>query len=104
MDWLIPWQPCIAGTPDDAIAKELASELCTRHVLYGIPVRRVAHRQDCDDCLFELLDGTGRYAVVHLTYARHPEPDPMWPETRIYEGLRHFEHECMAIEHAKWNE
>ena len=48
------------------MARELYSEVGERHVLYGIKARPVGHRQDCDDALFELLDGSGRFAVVHL--------------------------------------
>jgi hypothetical protein len=53
--------------------------------------------------LFQLLDGTNRVAVVHLTYAQHPEPNPTWPETRVFEDFEHFAAEEMQIEHENWN-
>ena len=88
--WLVPWRPIEGGCPDDATAKELYAEVCDRHVLSGIQARPVACRQDCDDVLFELLDGSGRFAVVHLTYAQHPETDLRWPETLMYRDWDEF--------------
>lgn len=102
VDWLVPWHPVKDGAADDGVARELYSELSLRHVLYGIPAREVGHRQDCDDVLFELLDGSGRFAVVHLTYAQHPEPDPFWPETMIYADWAQFERDRMRPDAAEW--
>jgi hypothetical protein len=102
--WLVPWHPIIGGSPDDAIAWELYSEVGNDHVLRGIRVRPLARRQDCDDTLFELLDGSGRFAVVHLTYARHPEPDSEWPNTEIYADWSAFERERMQSDAAEWGE
>lgn len=100
--WLPPWHPIKDGPPDDRLAQELYSELSSRHELHGVRVRPIARRQDCDDVLFELLDGSGRFAVVHLTYAQHPEPDPRWPQTEIYGGWGHFERERMQPDVAEW--
>ncbi len=86
INWLIPWHSIEDGTRDDGMVQELRREICDRHVLYGLPVRPVGRRQDCDDVLFELLDGSGRLAVVHLTYSRYPEPDPRWPNTTMFNG------------------
>jgi hypothetical protein len=83
IDWLVPWHPIKDATPDDNMVQELRREICDRHVLHGMPVRPVGHRLDCDDVLFELLDGSGRLAVVHLTFSKHREMDPTWPETTI---------------------
>jgi hypothetical protein len=90
---------------DLAVEKELSAELyrelCQRHELYGIKVRPIARRQDCDDYLFELLDGSGRFAVVHLTFGQHPEPDPLWPSTEIYQNWTQFERERMQRDAAE---
>lgn len=88
--WLVPWHPIEDGRPDDRTAKELYAELCERHNLFGIQARPVARRQDCDDVLFELLDGSGRFAVVHLTYAQHPETNQQWPGTTVYRDWSEF--------------
>jgi hypothetical protein len=38
----------------------------------------------CDSVIFKVDDGT--FALVHLTWAQHPEPDP-WPETQRLGGF-----------------
>jgi hypothetical protein len=99
MNWLIPWRPFPDGTPDDAFVSELRSELCPEHILFGIPVVAIGTRQDCDDVLFRLLDNSGRLAVVHLTFAQHPEPNPIWPETRLFDNWDQFVRDEMIPEH-----
>lgn len=67
--------------------RELSRELSAGHPLYGVPVCTLARRQDCDDVLFALNDGTGRVAAVHLTWTQTvPEPPP-WPRTVLYSDL-----------------
>jgi len=101
MEWLDPWW----STEDkDAnflavFKRELESEVGPDHPLQGIETRLVA-RGNGDDALFELLDGTGRFAVVHLTWARHPEPLP-WPATELYNSLQSFVTDRMIPEHAE---
>lgn len=67
--------------------KELDKEINKGHILYGIKVREIAHREDCDDVLFLLMDGTNRYAVVHLTWARSVEDNSSFPRTKIYDSI-----------------
>lgn len=64
--------------------QELYKELSEKHILYGIQVKEIARREDCDDVLFLLLDGSNRYAIVHLTWNRKKEPNPIYPRTRMY--------------------
>ena len=59
--------------------------MCRGHVLFGLPVSPVARRQDRDDVLFTLEDGSGRVAVVHLTYKN--ETEPLWPRTSFFPDL-----------------
>lgn len=66
----------------NAFEKQLAEETPSGHVLDGIGVRALASRQDCDDVLFELLDGSSRVAVVHLTYSANV--DRAWPRTKLF--------------------
>ncbi len=97
--WLKPWssvEPMNDGSQATFI-RELKSELSEEHPLYGIEVRLVA-RGNGDDALFELLDGTGRYAVVHFTWASHPEPMPL-PSTEIYSSFDAFVSERMLPEY-----
>ncbi len=66
----MPWH----SVADDAaqvagMELELARELSAEHELYGLPVRTLARRQDCDDVLFAIEDGTGRVAVSSISRA-----------------------------------
>lgn len=100
-EWLSPWWS--TASKDDefhAVFKhELESEVGSNHPLNGIDTRLIA-RGNGDDALFELLDGSGRFAVVHLTWARHPERLP-WPVTEIYDSFESFVNERMIPEHSQ---
>lgn len=100
--WREPWGPVVDPTHAAGLERELHKELSTSHVLHGLNARAVATRQDCDDVLFELLDGTGRFAVVHLTWSRHPEPDPRWPAAAIFAGFEAFDQKCMKPDADNW--
>jgi len=102
IDWLEPWHPMLSSEMQAGAEKELASETCEKHVLYRLPVRALGYRQDCDDVLFQLLDDTGRVAIVHLTYAQHPETDPLYPSTEIFDSLSSFIESEMIPEHQSW--
>jgi hypothetical protein len=78
MEYLEPW--FISNDP--RLADELRRELPAGHILAGLPVIARARRQDRDDVLFEILDGSGRLAQVHLTY--QAESDPRWPTTVVF--------------------
>jgi hypothetical protein len=80
-----PWVP-VTGS---ALRDELIRELCPDHVLHGVAVTPLARRGTRDDVLFQLDDGTGRVAVVHLTWSR--ETSPEWPWTTLFESLAAFE-------------
>ena len=76
--------------------RELIRELSAGHPLYGVPVRTLARRQDCDDVLFALSDGSGRVAVVHLTWTQsRPEQFP-YPWTMLYPDLKTWVAESMC--------
>jgi hypothetical protein len=66
-------------------------EINKDHILYGIDLKEIAIRKDKDDCLFELLDGSGRYALVHLTWSKKQEKESRWPRTRLYTNIRNIE-------------
>jgi hypothetical protein len=78
MEYLEPW----SISNDPRLADELGREVPPGHVLADLPVRARARRQDRDDVLFEILDGSGRFAQVHLSY--QAESDPRWPTTAIF--------------------
>lgn len=72
----------------DRIATELRREIGRGHVLRPTAWRVVAASRPQDDVLLALDDD--RAAIVHLTYARHPEPPP-WPSTEILPTPRDLE-------------
>jgi hypothetical protein len=71
----------------DYFHQELYKELGKEHILYSIQVEALARREDCDDVLFLLLDGSNRYAVVHLTWIGKKEKNPLYPLTRLYSNF-----------------
>lgn len=97
MEWLIPWHP--ARNESEGV-DELYREVSAAHPLHGITVRSLAYRQDCDDVLFALEDGTSKVAVVHLTF--QPESNPKWPETEFFDSLAAFSSTRMGADHADW--
>lgn len=56
------------------------------HPLFGVPVAAIGRRDHEDDVLFELLDGSGRVAKVHLTWAGENERPPC-PQATIYDDV-----------------
>jgi hypothetical protein len=98
MEFLEPWY-AIANS--EAIERQLRSELPRDHILAGVPVSAVAQRQDRDDVLFSLDDGSGRMAVVHLTYSKNI--DSRWPSTQVYASLTAWVSERMVQDHAEFD-
>ncbi|PZS10790.1 MAG: hypothetical protein DLM55_03085 [Acidimicrobiales bacterium] len=70
------------------IAKELRRELGRKHALRPMSWQVAAMWRPQDDVLLALDDG--RAAIVHLTFALHPEPPP-WPGTEIFPALADLE-------------
>jgi hypothetical protein len=70
--------------PDDdnlaVLSRELESELSAGHPLYRVPVDVRARCAGCDEVLLSVVDGT--FALVHLTWSRHPE-EPPWPRVGL---------------------
>ena len=98
MEFFEPWY-----TPKDLgrLEAQLASEVPAGHVLSGISVRALAQRQDCDDVLFQLLDGSSRVAVVHLTYSANPTAN--CPTTKFFPGISEWVRDCMLPAHSEFN-
>jgi hypothetical protein len=102
MVWLEPW--CAASQMGEQIAqgwqKQLQIEVPPGHALFGVPVILLA-RGNGDDALFELLDGSGRVANVHLTWSKSQERLP-WPGTDIFSSLDEWIEKVMVPEHQEW--
>jgi hypothetical protein len=97
VEWLDSWWHVAAERPDLAAGyeREMQAELGAGHPLFGVPVAAVGKHDGADDVLFRVLDGSGRVAVVHLTWARHPEPPP-WPATEFFPGIEAFAEQRMS--------
>jgi hypothetical protein len=101
MQWLHPWHAVGSLGPHLAAAFEevLKREVAPGHPLHGVPVEAIGKRDASDDVLFRLLDGSGRVAVVHLTWTRTPPERPPWPGTAVFAGLEEFAAQCMRPDH-----
>jgi hypothetical protein len=100
--WLEPWAALDpSGGRSEAFATQLARELSPGHALYGIPVAAIGNHGGCDDVLFQLLDGTGRVAVVHLTWSQHSQ-EPPWPSSFMFDDFGTWAEECMKADHAEY--
>jgi hypothetical protein len=86
MEWLDPWSPLKDDEHAEGLKAEFLREVGRGHALFGVPVLPIAKRAGSDDVLFQLLDGSGRVAVVHLTWVGGRESPP-WPGTAIFSSL-----------------
>ena len=84
--WPEPWYSLEQEPAQvDGLGKELQAEIGPGHVLTGQSWQVIGRRDDRDDILLLLPDG--EVAEVHLTWARHPEPEP-WPVTGVYGSFK----------------
>jgi hypothetical protein len=102
--WLVPWHSVSDDSAQvDAMERELYRELAEGHPLYRLPVRTLGRRQDCDDVLFAVEDGSGRVAVVHLTWTHNPPDRPPWPHTVMYPSFAAWDIEGMQPDHDEFH-
>jgi hypothetical protein len=95
MEWPEPWGQIDDATTAAAFEAELQRELSPGHTLFGLPLRAVGRRWDCDDVLFAVEDGSGRVAAVHLTCRQGAEPPP-WPNSGLYESRAAWAEDAQA--------
>ena len=86
MEWPHPFSRIEHPEERLAFEAELRRELKPGNPLFGLPVAATGRRYDQDDVLFQLLDGTGRVAEVHLTWAGERERPP-WPGTALFDSF-----------------
>ena len=98
--FLIPWHKY--PVKKTYLEEELLREISEKHILYGKKVNAIAHRQDCDDVLFELTDDPYRYAVVHLTW--RIESNPEWPSTSLYKDWLDLYNNCIVPDHIEFDD
>lgn len=97
---LTPWNSIEDEIVRAALGAQLVREVGPRHMLFGLPARLIARRQDNDDCLFALEDG--RVAHVHLTWRKSRESDPRWPAAILYDTLEHWTEAVLAPDNRQW--
>lgn len=97
IQWLEPWVP-IEADQRQYFEVELKREALPGHALYGVEVKAIARRVDCDDVFFALLAHSPALAVVHLTYATL-EVSAQWPHTRLFDTLEDWIENCMRVDH-----
>ncbi|WP_109125445.1 hypothetical protein [Dyella sp. C11] len=104
MEWLEPWYAVSTGPESVALTleRQLAIEVPPGHVLYGVQAKLLA-RGNGDDALFELMDGSGRVAGVHLTWGKSTERLP-FPGTTVYGSLEEWVSQVMVPEHEDWSD
>lgn len=99
IEWIEPWSP-VADSAKLRLGDELQREVGDDHVLFGRDAEAVAVRCDCDDVLF-VLRQPDALAVVHLTYAMHPERPP-WPRTEVFVDMADFVNRRMKPDHEEY--
>jgi ABC-type Mn2+/Zn2+ transport system ATPase subunit len=78
-----PWE---AADDVESLEAQVRSEIGTGHPLARIPTQVLARRIDRDDIAVACLDGSDRFAVVHLTWSDAQESSPSHPLTTMYQG------------------
>lgn len=105
MEWLVPWHSVDDDSAQVAgMERELKREVSVGHPLFGLQVKTLGHRQDCDDVLFAVEDGSGRVAVVHLTWTHSPPERPPWPSTTMFPNLETWAAQGMRSDAAEFGE
>jgi hypothetical protein len=77
------------ATAAQGLAAELSQELADGHPLMTLPWTVVARALPQDEVLVRTPDGA---ALVHMTWARHPEQPP-YPSTLFLATVEDFERE-----------
>jgi predicted trehalose synthase len=83
VEWPYPFSAIEHADDKSAFEAELRREVKPGHPLFELPVAAIGRRYDQDDVLFEVNDGSGRVAEVHLTWAGEREQPP-WPGTALF--------------------
>jgi hypothetical protein len=86
MNFRYPW---IALNNPKLYEAQMAKELLSGHILFGVPVKGLARIDGRDEYLFSLLDDTNRVVVVHLSFSVSVTPE--WPWSELYSSLSDWE-------------
>lgn len=98
MKWLAPWYALTDDRQQSAaMEQELARELPEGHELSGLPMAALARRDGSDDVLFQITDGSGRVAMIHLTWTSQPPEQLPWPGSTVYASLEAWAEAVMRV-------
>ncbi len=99
--WVDPWWSTANQNENfhTTFKRQLELEVSSGHQLHNLEVMIIG-RGPGDDALFKILDGSGRVAVVHLTWSTNQQPLP-WPNTVIYNNLEDWYDKCLIPEYYK---
>lgn len=92
-----PWEEVINN---EALEKQLTSEVSDKHLLYGLTLKAVARRGDNDDVLYYCNDLDVFY-IVHLTWSK-VDLTGKYPQFVRCDTWKEFETEM--IKENKWFE
>jgi hypothetical protein len=105
VEWLDPWWSTAEQSDEfhKTFEAQLRLEICADDLIYRIPAKIIG-RGTGDDALFQLLDGSGRVAFVHLQWGKLPgrAEDKFRTRSRVYESLEEFAEQSMVPDHQEW--
>src|ERR1700735_3945212 len=103
MEWLEPWWSTAEQSDDfhETFERQLRVEICPDDPIFDIPARIIA-RGNGDDALFELLDGSGRVAFVHLKWCKGRALGQFRTRASVFENVETFAEKVMRPEHEDW--
>ena len=81
-----PWVFIESDIERNRLIEEIEKEINSNHVLYGRKSIPIAIKEDDDDVIFKISDGS--YALVHLTWSGKQEKDERFPFTEIFSNLK----------------
>ncbi|MBH8569846.1 hypothetical protein KB206_13215 [Microvirga sp. STS02] len=89
IDFVEPWVS--VSSEQASFEEELRRELAPDNVLYGLSLRAIGRRIDCDDVLFEILSGNAnsKLVLVHLTWSGIAEARSC-PSTKFFANAEEF--------------
>ena len=99
-EWLEPWEVLAAN--QNFFEQELYLETGEKHMLFGKKVTAIGRRIDRDDVLFLVHDFDFACAVVHLTYSKCKEKDPLRPATKFYADIEDWIQIRMIPDHLEY--
>lgn len=83
IQWLEPWGPINDAELARVFEEELAREMAADHPLAKLPLKAIGQHAGTADFLFSVDDGSGRLAIVHLTWTARTERPP-WPQSMLF--------------------